>query len=72
MNENENDNENKQKKTFLIISAGYYLQNKEVIKEKARNHYKNFPEEVKNKIKEYQKKRYQEMIQYRKEALKNK
>ena len=33
----------------------YYLQNKEAIKEKARNRYKNFSEEEKNKIKEYQK-----------------
>ena len=29
-------------------------------------------EEEKNKIKEYQKKRYQKLIQYKKEALKNK
>ena len=29
-------------------------------------------EEEKNKIKEYQKKRYEELIQYKKEALKNK
>ena len=47
------------------------MQNKEVIKEKSRNRYKNLSEE-KNKIKEYQKKRYQELIQYKKEALKNK
>ena len=40
-------------------AAEYYLQNKEVIKEKARNRYKNLSEEEKNKIKEYQKKRYQ-------------
>ena len=32
----------------------YYQQNKEVIKEKAKNHYKNLSEEEKNKIKEYQ------------------
>ena len=51
-------------------AAAYYLQNKEVIKEKGRNHYKNLSEEEKNKIKEYQKKRYQELIQYKKEALK--
>ena len=44
------------------------MQNKEVIKEKSRNRYKNLSEE-KNKIKEYQKKRYQELIQYKKEAL---
>ena len=54
------------------IAAEYYLQNTEVIKEKSRNCYKNLPEEEKNKIKEYQKKRYKELIQYQKEALKNK
>ena len=52
-------------------AAEYYLQNKEVIKEKVRNRYNNFSEEEENKIKEYQKKRYQELIQYKKEALKN-
>ena len=50
----------------------YYLQNKEVTKEKASNCYNNLSEEEKNKIKEYQKKRYQELIQYKEEALKNK
>ena len=54
------------------IAAEYYLQNKEILKEKASNHYKNLSEEEKNKIKEYQKKRYQELIQNKKEALKNK
>ena len=49
----------------------YYLRNKEVIK-KARNRYRNLSVEEKNKIKEYQKKKYQELIQYKKEALKNK
>ena len=34
----------------------YYLKNKKVIKEKARNRYRNLPEEEKNKIKDYQKK----------------
>ena len=53
-------------------AAEYYLQNKEVIKGKARNRYNNLSEEEKNKVKEYQKKRYQELIQYKKEALKNK
>ena len=51
-------------------AAEYYLKNKEVIKEKAWNRYKNLSEEEKNKIKEYQKKRYQELIQYKNEALK--
>ena len=53
-------------------AAEYYLKNKEVVKEKARNCYRNLSEEEKNKIKEYQKKKYQELIQYKKEALKNK
>ena len=47
-------------------AAEYYLQNKEVIKEKARNRYKNLSEEEKYKIKEHQRKRYQELIQYKK------
>ena len=38
-------------------AAEYYLKNKEVVKEKARNCYRNLSEEEKNKIKEYQKKR---------------
>ena len=51
----------------------YYLQNKEVIKEKSRECYKNLSQEKKDKIKEYQKKkRYQELVQYKKKALKNK
>ena len=53
-------------------AAEYYLQNKEAIKEKARDHYGNLSEVGKNKIKECQKKRYQELLQYKKEALKNK
>ena len=50
-------------------AAEYYKQNKEVIKEKSRNRYKNLSEE-KNKIKEYQKKIYQELIQYKKKSVK--
>ena len=38
----------------------------------AKERYKNLSEEEKNKIKEYQKKRYQELFQYKKEILKNK
>ena len=53
-------------------AAEYYLQNKEAIKEKARDRYRNLSEKEKSKIKEYQKKRDQILIQYKKEALKNK
>ena len=35
----------------------YYLQNKEAIKEKSKNRYKNLPKEEKDKIKKYQKKK---------------
>ena len=37
-------------------AAEYYLQNKEAIKEKSREHYKNLSQEEKDKIKEYQRK----------------
>ena len=46
------------------------MQNKEVFKERSKNCYKKLSEEEKNKIKQHQKKRYQELIQYKKEALK--
>ena len=39
-------------------AAEYYLQIKETIK-KSRNQYKNLSKEEKDKIKEYQRKRYQ-------------
>ena len=32
----------------------YYAQNKEAVKEKSRERYKNLPQEEKNKVKEYQ------------------
>ena len=50
-------------------AAEYYLQNKEAIKEKARDRYKNRSEEKKNKIKEYQKKKYQELVLYKNKTL---
>ena len=37
-------------------AAENYLKNKEAIKEKSKNRYKNLSKEGKNKIKEYQKK----------------
>ena len=43
-----------------------------MIKEKSKNQYKNLSQEEKGKIKEYQRKRYQELVQYKKEALQNK
>ena len=64
--------EKAKKKYSAEKAADYYLQNKEVINEKARNRYKNLSEEEKSKIKEYRNKRNQELIQYKKEGLKNK
>ena len=53
-------------------AAEYYAQNKEAVKEKPRERYKNLSQEEKDNIKEYQRKKYQELVQYKKEALKNK
>ena len=53
-------------------AAEYYLQNKEAIKKKSKDWYKNLSKEEQDKIKEYQRKRYQQLIQYKKEALQNK
>ena len=52
-------------------AAEYYAQ-KKAIKEKRREHYKNLSQEEKGKIKEYQRKKYQELVHYKKEVLKNK
>ena len=53
-------------------AAEYYAQNNEDIKKKSREHYKNLSQEEKDKIKEYEIKKYQELVPYKKEALKNK
>ena len=55
-------------------AAEYYKQNKEAIKEKLKEHYKNLSQEEKDKIKEYQKKKKtkKDLVQYKKDALKNK
>ena len=47
-------------------AAAYYLKNKEAIKEKSREHYKNSSEEEKDNIKKYQRKRYQQLISTKK------
>ena len=39
-----------------VKAAEYYKQNKEAIKEKLRERYKNLSQEQKDKIKEYQRK----------------
>ena len=52
-------------------AAEYYKQNKEVIKEKARNPYKNLSKEEKNKIKEYQKKDVKNWFNIKKKRQKN-
>ena len=43
-------------------AAEYYLQNKDAMKEKSKNRYKNLSEEEKDKIRKYQRKRYPELV----------
>ena len=38
----------------------------------SKERYKNLSQDKKDKIEEYQRKKYQELVQYKKEALKNK
>ena len=44
--------------------AEYNKQNKEAIEEKSIEHYKHLSQEEKDKIKEYRKKKCQELVQY--------
>ena len=48
------------------------IKKKEAIEEKTKNPHKNLSKEEKDKIKEYQRKTYQQLIQYKKEKLQNK
>ena len=50
-------------------AAEHYLKIQRSNKKKSKNWYKNFSKEEKDKIKEFQRKRYQQLIQYKKEAL---
>ena len=52
-------------------AAEDYAQNKEAIQKKSRECYKNLSQEENDKIKECHRKKYQELVQYKKEALKN-
>ena len=51
-------------------AAVYCAQNKEAIKEKSRECYKNLSKEKKEKIKEHQRKKYQQLVQYKKKRWK--
>ena len=53
-------------------AAEYYKQNKEAIKEQSRERYKNLSLENKTRLKSIKEYIYQELVQYKKEALKNK
>ena len=48
----------KEKKYSKQKAAEYYAENKEAVKEKSREHYKNLSQEEKGKIKKYQTKNY--------------
>ena len=55
---------------FKEKAAEYYLQNKEAIKKKPKNRYKSLSKEEKDKIEEYQRKRYHQLFQYKKKHYK--
>ena len=55
-------------KQFKEKAAEYYKQNKEAINKKSKERYKNLSQEEKDKI-EQKRKKYQELVQYEKEAL---
>ena len=57
---------------FKEKTAEYYFKNKEVIKRKSKNRYKNLSKEEKDEIKKYQRERYQQLIQYKNEVLQSK
>ena len=50
-------------------AAEYYSKTKEVIKEKSKKQYKNLSKEEIDKIKEYQRNIYQQLIQYQKRGI---
>ena len=53
----------KEKERYSIEKAAeYYLQIKNTIKETSKNQYKKLSKEEKDKVKEYQRKRYQQLI----------
>ena len=52
-------------------AAEYYLKNKEAIKGKGKRTLQKLAKR-KDQIRKYQKKKYQELVRYKKEALKNK
>ena len=52
-------------------AAEYYLKNKEAIKGKGKRTLSKLAKK-KDQIRKYQKKKYQELVRYKKEALKNK
>ena len=51
-------------------AAEYYLRNKEAIKEKSKIRYENLLKEEKDKIKKYQRERYQQLILLKKRHYK--
>ena len=52
-------------------AAEYYTQNKEAIKEKSRERYKNLSQEKKTGFRSIKEKKNQGLVQYKKEVLKN-
>ena len=78
MSDNGANNDKKQKLREKYHEEGgkekarqYYLNNKDVIKEKARTRYQNLSEEQKEPKREYSRRRYKQMVDTLKLARKN-
>ena len=57
---------------FKEKSAEYYLKKQRSNKKSKKHWHKNLTKEEKDKIKKYQRERYRQLIQYKKEALRSK
>ena len=55
---------------MLSQSKDYYKNNKDRLREQARDKYRNLSEEEKNKKREYEKNRYHNMTEEKKQRLK--
>ena len=70
MSENTDLTYQKDRDVVLSKAKGYYKNNKERLREQARDKYRNLSKEEKNKKKEYGKNRYHNMSVEKKQRLK--
>ena len=60
----------KNRSMILNCAKGYYENDKEILREQARDEYRNLSEEDKNKRREYRKNRYRNISEEKKQRLK--